>query len=224
MAGLTVTVAETAYAVTSAEVKQQLRIDGSDDDNVIDRLVIASHNWAKRYTHRSITTQTLKLSIDSIYDADIPIREGMYIGIDQDITRRSIILPESPVASISSVKYYDDADTESTFASSKYYLDSASVPARLILRQGESYPTGLRVANAIEITYVAGYGGASDVPADIKQACLTYVAYMFEHRGDLLDGKNVLAPTLATQLLQPYVIRQFSTNPYRGTAHYGGMI
>jgi|TARA_R100001126_G_scaffold100816_2_gene79705 hypothetical protein len=224
MAGLSVTTGESAYAITSTEVKNWLRITGSDDDTVITSLLIASHSWAKRYTGRSLTTQTLKLSIDSVYDADIRINEGSYVGIDQDISRRSILLPESPVASISNVKYYDDADTESTFASSKYYLDSAGVPARLVLRNGESYPTGLRVANAIEITYVAGYGNASDVPQDIKHACLLYTAYLFEHRGDLLDGKQVYAPTSATRLLQPYVIRQFSTNPYRGTAHYGGMI
>tara|TARA_Y100000004_G_scaffold54130_2_gene60292 strand:- start:7109 stop:7777 length:669 start_codon:yes stop_codon:yes gene_type:complete len=222
MAGLTVTTAETQYAITSTEVKEQLRIDGSDDDNVITRLIRASHEWAKNYTHSSITTQTLKLSIDSVYDTDIPIREGNYVGIDQDITRRSIILPQSPVASISSVKYYDDADTESTFASSKYYLDSAGYPARFVLRNGESYPTGLRVANAIEITYVAGYGGSTDIPFAIKQACLIYAGWLFEHRGD--GTERMTAPYQATQLLQPYIIRQFSTNPYRGTAHYGGMI
>jgi len=222
MAGLTVTTGETEFAITSAEVKNWLRIDGSDDDTVISTLLKASHNWAKRYTARSITTQTLKLSIDSVYDTDIPVKEGNYVGIDQDITRRSILLPQSPVASISSVKYYDDADTESTFASSKYYLDSAGVPARFVLRNGESYPTGLRVANALEITYVAGYGGASDVPDDIKHACLIYTAWLFEHRGDGVERMS--APYQATQLLQPYVIRQFSTNPYRGTAHYGGMV
>jgi len=224
MAGLSVVTAETEFAITLTEAKNWLRVDGTDDNTVLTNMLKMSHNWAKRYTHRSLTTQTLKLSIDSIYDVDIPLHEGFYLGIDQDISRRSIILPESPVASISNVKYYDDADTESTFASSKYYLDSASVPARLVLRQGESYPTGLRVANALEITYVAGFGGESAVPQDIKHACLIYLAFLFEHRGDLLDGKNVLAPYGATQLLTPYVIRQFSTNPYRGTAHYGGMV
>lgn len=222
MAGLTVTTAETEFAITSAEVKNWLRIDGSDDDTVISTLLKASHNWAKRYTARSITTQTLKLSIDSVYDTDIPVKEGNYVGIDQDITRRSILLPQSPVASISSVKYYDDADTESTFDSGKYYLDSAGVPARFVLRNGESYPTGLRVANALEITYVAGYGGTTDVPDDIKHACLIYTAWLFEHRGDGVERMS--APYQATQLLQPYVVRQFSTNPYRGTAHYGGMV
>jgi len=222
MAGLSVQTAETAFAITSAEVKSWLRIDGSDDDTVISTLLKASHNWAKRYTGRSLTTQTLKMSIDSVYDTDIPLQEGNYIGIDQDITRRSILLPQSPVASISSVKYYDDADTESTFASSKYYVDNHGIPARLVLRQGESYPTGLRVANALEITYVAGYGGASDVPDDIKHACLIYTAWLFEHRGD--GTERMSAPYQATQLLQPYIIRQFGTNPYRGTAHYGGMV
>ena len=222
MAGLSVVTAETAHAITSTEAKNWLSVDGSDDDTVIGNLLIASHNWAKRYTGRSLTTQTLKMSIDSIYDADIPIKEGSYVGIDQDITRRRIILPQSPVASISNVKYYNDEDTESTFASSSYYLDSASVPAKFVLRNGESYPTGLRVANALEITYVAGYGGVNDVPQDIKHACLIYTAWLFEHRGDGTDRNS--APYQATQLLQPYVIRQFSTHPYRGTAHYGGMV
>jgi len=222
MAGISVVTSETAYAITSAEVKNWLRIDGSDDDTVITSLTKTAHNWAKRYTARSLTTQTLKISIDSIYDTDIPLQEGEYLGVDQDISRRSILLPQSPVASISSVKYYDDADTESTFASSKYYLDSAGVPARFVLRNGESYPTGLRVANAIEITYVAGYGGSSDIPEDIKQACLLYTAYLFEQRGD--GEKNLNPPYSATQLLQPYRIVQFSTNPFRGTAHYGGMV
>ena len=162
MAGLTVTTAETAFAITSTEVKNWLRIDGSDDDAVITTLINTSHNWAKNYTNRSLTTQTLKLSIDSVYDADIPIAEGTYLGIDQDIRRRSIILPKSPVASISNVKYYDDSDNESTFASGNYYLDNQAEPARFVLRNGKSYPTGLRVANAIEITYIAGYGGSSD--------------------------------------------------------------
>ena len=222
MAGLTVVTEETAFAVTSTEVKTHLRIDGSDDDTQIDNLIKASHNWAKRYTKRSLTTQTLKLSIDAVYDTDIPLREGMYVGVDQDITRRSILLPESPVASITHVKSFDDSDTESTFASSNYMLDSAGVPARFVLRNGKSYPTGLRVANALEITYVAGYGATTAVPFDIKLACLNYIAYLFEQRGD--QDTPVNAPTSATRLLQPYVIRQFGTNPYRGTAHYGGMI
>jgi len=55
----------------------------------------------------------------------------------------------------------------------------------------------------------------------IKQACLIYGSYLFERRGD--DEKAIKTPYSATSLLEPFVVRQLSTNPYRGTSHYGGM-
>ena len=66
MAGIEVNTAETEFAITSTEVKNWLRITGSDDDTVVGNLVKASHNWAKRYTGRSLTTQTLTMSIDAV--------------------------------------------------------------------------------------------------------------------------------------------------------------
>jgi len=223
MAGLSVHTAETAYAVTQAEIKAWNKIDSSDDDTVVALIERAVHNWAREYTSRSLTAVTYTLNIDAIYDTDIPIQEGTYIGIDQDINRRSILLPKSPVSSVTHIKYYDDSDSATTYATSNYYVDTVSVPARIVLRNGSSWPTGLRVANALEIRYIAGYGATTAVPYDIKSACLEYSAYLFEHRGDLLNGSRVLAPTSATQLLDPYRIKSLSTHPYRGHAHYGGM-
>ena len=223
MAGLQVHTAETAYAVTQAEIKAWNKIDSSDDDTVVELIERAVHNWAKEYTNRTLTTVTYNLFIDSVYDYDIPIYEGFYTGYDGQLNKRSIILPKSPVASVTHIKYYDDSDNATTFATTNYYLDNASVPAKIVLRKGASYPSSLRVANGIEIKYVAGYGATTAIPYDIKSACLAYSAYLFEHRGDLLDGKRVLAPTSATQLLHPYRIKAFSTQPYKGQIQYGGM-
>ena len=90
------------------------------------------------------------------------------------------------------------------------------------LRKGKTYPTGLRLTNGLEIKYVAGYGASADVPQQIKQGCLAYASYLNEHRGDILDGKNLTPPKVATQLLSPFVIKNLSSNPYRGTSKYGG--
>ena len=38
-----------------------------------------------------------------------------------------------------------------------YGYGNARQPARLVLRTGETFPTALRVANAIEVQYVTGY-------------------------------------------------------------------
>tara|TARA_R110000744_G_scaffold179989_1_gene298985 strand:- start:1137 stop:1814 length:678 start_codon:yes stop_codon:yes gene_type:complete len=223
MAGLQVHTAETAYAVTQAEIKAWCKIDSSDDDSAVALIERTVHNWAKEYTKRTLTTVTYNLFIDAVYDLDIRLQEGMYVGIDRNINRKSILLPKSPVASVTHIKSYDDSDNATTFASTKYYVDIASIPARVVLRNGEAYPTSLRVANGLEIRYVAGYGATTAVPYDIKSACLEYASYLFEHRGDLMNGARVLAPTSATQLLDPYVIRTLSKHPYRGMSHYGGM-
>ena len=61
------------------------------------------------------------------------------------------------------------------------------------------------------------------MPTDIRNACLLYASHLFENRGDGLDGKAILPPPSAIQLLRPYKIIQFSTNPFRGTASFGGL-
>ena len=47
--------------------------------------------------------------------------------------------------------------------------------------QGDAVLLASRV-DELSIDYTAGYGGAEDVPQDMKQAVLTLVAYWYEHR------------------------------------------
>jgi hypothetical protein len=48
--------------------------------------------------------------------------------------------------------------------------------------QGDSVLLAEPVSGELTLDYTAGYGGAADVPADLKQAVLTLVAYWYEHR------------------------------------------
>tara|TARA_R110000822_G_scaffold227789_1_gene360408 strand:- start:9023 stop:9697 length:675 start_codon:yes stop_codon:yes gene_type:complete len=223
MAGLKVQTAQTDYVNSLAEIKSWLKVDGSDDDTVLGSIRIASDQWAQNYTGRTLTTQTYELFLDTVYDLENLIDEGIYTGIDVQLPKRNIVLPRSPVASISHVKYYDEDDTATTWATSNYRLDNASLPAKFTLKKGISYPTGLRQVNGFEIKYVAGYGASANVPQQIKQACLMYSAYLNEHRGDLVDGKSIDAPILAKQLLEPYRVKRMSTNPYQGEVRNRGI-
>ena len=90
-------------------------------------------------------------------------------------------------------------------AASRYYVDLAREPSRVVLRTGETFPTALRVANAIEITYVAGYASAAAVPEAIKTAIKQYVAYLYEHRGDMYEAKGSVPASLG-RILQPYIL------------------
>ena len=83
------------------------------------------------------------------------------------------------------------------------------IQQELFLKEGETWPTDLRVANGIEITYVAGYGSSgSDVPHAIKVGMREHVTYLYEHRGDYEQGLNTF-PMLAKQLYQPYRVLSF---------------
>ena len=205
MAGLTVHTEPASEPLALSETKSYLRVDGSGDDTLITSLIVTARKIAEQHMSRAIITQTLRLFIDTLEDYDDPLWEGMRTGPYLNYYKDYIDLPFPEVTSVTHVKTYDDADTATTFASSKYFLDNARVPARIVLRTGETFPTALRVANAIEVQYVTGYADASSVPAPIKIALFQIVAFLYEHRGDMYEAKSSLPPT-AKKLLEPFVV------------------
>jgi len=139
-----------------------------------------------------------------VVDTEDPLWEGMRTAPDINYYKNYVVLPRSPVISVTSLKTYNDSDTASTMATSKYYVDTQREPARIVLRTGETFPTALRVANAIEVVYVAGYASAYAIPEPIRMGMLQHIAYMYEHRGDMYEAQG--APTLMKSLYAPYVI------------------
>ena len=92
-------------------------------------------------------------------------------------------------------------------AASRYYVDNVREPARIVLRKGETFPTALRVANAIKILYVAGYTSAFTVPEPIRMGMLQHIAYLYEHRGDMYEASAPMPP-MVKKLYAPYVIHK----------------
>jgi len=83
-----------------------------------------------------------------------------------------IEIPRWPLQSITSCTVYDeDSNSTAVVVSSVFDVDTQSLPGRLSLQSGATWPVALRANNAIEIVYVAGYGdAAADVPADLRRA------------------------------------------------------
>ncbi len=220
MAGLSVTTAPSTTPITLAEAKSFLRIDTSDDDTLINTLIGAARNFAEEYTGRTLINTTYKLSLDGFVEDDIPIKEGLYQAPYMNFYKRYIPLPRPPLVSVTHVKTFTDDDTESTFASSKYYVDTQRNPGRVVLRDGETWATSLRVANAVEITYIGGYGSAtSDVPQAIKVGMREHITYLYEHRGEV-EPNLANFPIIAKQLYQPYRVLSFSNNPFSNSGGY----
>ena len=204
MAGLIVSTEPTAEPLSLQEVKEYLRVEDATDERVVQPLITAARQFAESHMNRALMQQTFTLTLDAVVEQNEPLYEGIRTAPDLNYYKNYIVLPKSPVQSVTSVKTYDDSDTATTMAASKYYVDTAREPARIVLRTGETFPTALRVANAIEVIYVAGYTSAYTIPEPIRLGMLQHIAYMYEHRGDMYEAQG--APHLMKSLYAPYVI------------------
>lgn len=185
--------------VTVVEAKAFLRIDSSDDDTLLTSMIKVARRMAETYTRRSFITQTVRLTMDGFGDAEETPRDGMMIAPPPHVVdgTRAVQLPRLPAQSISSVTVFGPSNADSVVDPAVYGLDTTG--GRLMLNDGQSWPSDLREYAAVEIDFVAGYGDtAADVPEDIRQAILHIVAAMYESR------QCADIPAGAKAMLEPY--------------------
>lgn len=83
-----------------------------------------------------------------------------------------IEIPLRPVTSITSIVYTATDGTSTTWSSSEYSLDTASVAPLVKLGYGYVWPTVRGDINGITITFVAGYSSVAVLPSKIRDAVL----------------------------------------------------
>jgi len=214
MSGIVTVTEPSIEPVSVVEAREHLRLDDDVDESLVFSLILAARQWAENYTGRSLINRTMQMYLDGFTEVDTSLWEGTRTGIHITNYQNYIELVSAPVSAVSSIKFYNDADTQGTWATSNYYVDTVREPARILLRDGGTYPTNLRAANGLEINYTAGYGAnRTDVPEAIRVAILQYMTFMYEHRGDV-EQNNIVPPKLCGQLLNSYRILRYGSNPY----------
>jgi len=222
MAGLKVTTQPTIEPISIEEAKEHLRLDDDIDDIPVLTFIKAARLWAEKYTGRAFITRTVQQYLDSTASILDPLYEGIRTGIETRAYSNYIELAASPVISVTSINYYNDSDTQSTWATSNYYVDNVNDLGRIYLRDGGTFPTDLRAANGLEINYTAGYGTSrSDIPSDIKLAMLQYMTFAYEHRGEQEGGTPPMPPKILSTLLNPYKIIRLGVHPYANILRTG---
>ncbi len=182
--------------LTLSEVKAHMNIadDVVNDDGLILGYLGSGIESCEKFTGRSLINRTYNLFLDG-WPSDRnrePWWDGVRTGSISDLTRvkRHIDLPRPPARSVVHVKFYDDNDNETVWATTNYFVDSVSEPGRVVLRTGASTPNITRVANGLEIQYVAGYGPSqNDVPEDLRLGIMMMIAFNYEHRGECTESE-----------------------------------
>ncbi len=170
------------YPMELDEVKTHLRITGTDEDDYIQSLIIAATSYCEVFQNRAYVTQTWEYWCDSFPDY--------------------FELPRPPLASVTSIDYYNTSDVKATVAAADYFVDTKSEPGRVHLNYNKSWPsTTLRPINGICVTYIAGYGYSENIPQNIKQAILLLCGHWFENREGSIDKPLSKIPFAVEALL-----------------------
>ncbi len=161
--------------VTLAEAKAQCRVSIDEDDALIANLITAGRESVETIMRMGLANQTYDMYLNSWWSGDL-------------------ILPLPPLQSVTSIKYTDTDDAQTTWSSSNYYVSTAQFPGRVVLKTNISFPTAeLKEVDAVVVRFVSGYADAGDMPQLIKQAILLTVGHLYENRESVVIGQGIAA-------------------------------
>lgn len=203
--------------VTATELDTFLRGDGAleaAESDFLDSLIASAREYVERHTRRALINQTWTLMLDGWPASGDKMGwwDGVREGAMSMGQARSVELPMAPLVSVTSIKTFAQDNTETTFNSSNYYLNTLSTPGEIILNDGTVWPTFTRSRNGIEIVYVAGYGAnATDVPSPLRTAVKQLAGHWYENREYVKtqsDQNQAPAPMHIAAILDRYVVKR----------------
>jgi len=184
---LSVLTPPTAEPLSLAEARAHMRVDHFDEDGVIAGLILAARQHIEQETGLALCTQTLRGTLDA-FPAGKPMA-----------------LPAHPVQSVTAVRYFNEAGSLIEWPAGEWETDLTGIVPRIAPRNGFAWPTPGQKLGAVQVEFVAGYGGPEVVPQPVMQALRILVAHYYEHRELVVTGTIVNElPMTVKALIAPY--------------------
>lgn len=172
-----VTAAPAAEPIATADAKLHVRVDGNDENGLIDSYVAAARSHVEGVTGTRMVTQTVSLKTDDWNDlADMPV---------------------APIQSITTIAYVDTAGDVITLSTDVYETRLDLLEPSVALKHGKAWPARYP-GSLITVTAVVGYGAAGAQPPAVLQAIRLVLADFYAQRETVSDGPMVSAPVAAS--------------------------
>ena len=173
-----------AEPLTATQVKLFGRIDGSDEDTLIEDIIKSVREATELYLGRSLIEQSIRLLMD--YWPETYFVE----------------LPSPPLLSITSVAVLDQAGLSTAYDSANYFVVTEGIPGLIVIKDGCTPPTNTtRYHAGIRVEYKAGYGSALNVPQPILEAMKLWSVACYEDR-----AQSATPPPSAKSLLNMFKV------------------
>ena len=180
--------AATSNAVSLTEAKAHLRVDSSDDDTYVTSLIVAAQRHVESYTNRCLSDTTYYFKLSAM-------------------PKGGIVLPFSPIKSITSVTYYDSDNSVQTLSTDNYYYNVFEEPCTLRWVEDITDTYKYRT-DAVIVEFVAGYTTPQVIPPALQHAIKLLLTDMYEMRTDMPREKFTAWKSLA----YPYRVWHSTTN------------
>jgi len=154
--GLALYTAATGLAVSLEDAKRQcgVALDLQYADAAITGHIKTATRWVELRLGRQLLTASWDLQLDSFPSG-----------------RGKILIPLSPLRSITSITYLESAaGASTTLASSSYRVITSREPGEVTPAFGTVFPSTYAVDGAVTIRFSAGYGVATEIPDGIRDA------------------------------------------------------
>lgn len=152
-----------ALGITLAEGRLHLKVDNTDDDDLITQLIEAATEYSEQFQHRTYLNRTRFLYLDCFPSV--------------------IVVLWPPLVSVTSLKYVDTDGNTQTLDSADYRVDINTEPGRITPAFNASWPDIRHVTSAITIEFIAGYGATSaTTPEDVQASIKLLIGHWYENR------------------------------------------
>lgn len=152
--------------VTLTEVKDQLRVEHTDDDTLINRLI----SVAVAYTDVQ----------GALGHAMITQKWGQWVNSTPPQTVKLLL---GPLIAVTAVKYYDANGTLQTDTLSNYEIFGTEFSTTIGPKEGFAWPVTQDRPDAIRIEYTIGYGSATtDIPETLRHALMMLIGHWYDNR------------------------------------------
>lgn len=176
--------------VSLDNVKIQLKLSGTDEDDFLESLIKTASLFFESFTKQTLITDTYK-TYRTVWDI--------------------FQLRRCPLQSIESIKYFDTEGVLQTLDSGNYYIVKNNFFGKVAFDESFESPSLRNRPQQIEIEFKVGFGDTTDdIPADIQQGLLEHIAYMYENRGDCIDDacSNIAIPNSTKMAYMKYKIQE----------------
>lgn len=191
--------------ISVADAKEHLRIvDNTDDDDYIGDLIDAATQFCEDFCERTFADKQYTVAFDD------------FMSVRIELPRPPVRLHVTGASATVSISYVDTGGITQTlvFAQSgtqNFRLDRDILPPIVYPLYLQTWPSVRLDDKALQITYLAGYGGAANVPRPLMHAMKLLVSHWYSMREPIAQGQWVQqVPLTVHALLEPLKWAQYA--------------